>query len=211
MFAMYDDDGLNFRSTIDHLYKVHDLAASQNIKNSIKDNKDHQNFKDKLYDGKINQKAKDIYKQTANLDMRSEIVHVEQVMSHRPYIINSNEKTIKECFDLMQEYGIQQLLIREDDKNHLKGMITKDDILNYLMNNVEKEPNLLKTKTSQILRKNIITTDPISDIRRVAQVMIDFKLNAIPVVDTNDVILGVVSRHDMVNALASIPHLQVWA
>jgi len=25
------------------------------------------------------------------------------------------------------------------------------------------------------------------------------------------VILGVVSRHDMVNALASIPHLQVWA
>ena len=211
MFAMYDDDGLNFRSTIDHLYKVHELAASQNIKNSIKDNKDHQNFKDKLYEGKINQEAKEKYKQTANLDMRTEIFHVEQIMSHKPIIINSNEKTIKECFEIMQDKGIQQLLIREDNENHLKGMISKDDILNYLISSVETQNNVLKTITSQISRKNIITTDPISDIRRVAQVMIDFNLNAIPVVDSNDVILGVVSRHNMVNALASIPHLQVWA
>jgi len=211
MFAMYDDDGLNFRNTIDHLYKVHELAASQNIKNSIKDNKDHQNFKEKLYEGKINQEAKDKYRQTANLDTRTEIVHVEQIMSHTPHIINSNEKTIKECFDIMQEQGIQQLLIREDNENHLKGMITKDDILTYMMNNTEQGDSVLKIKTSQISRKNIITTDPISDIRRVAQVMIDFNLNAIPVVDTNDVILGVVSRRDMVKALASIPHLQVWA
>ena len=58
---------------------------------------------------------------------------------------------------------------------------------------------------------NIITTDPISDIRRVSKVMIDFNLNAIPVVNEEDIILGVVSRHDIVKAVSSIPHLQIWA
>jgi CBS domain-containing protein len=41
--------------------------------------------------------------------------------------------------------------------------------------------------------------------------MIDFNLNAIPVVDKDDTILGVVTRHDMVKAVSSIPDLQVWA
>jgi len=70
---------------------------------------------------------------------------------------------------------------------------------------------LLMANNEDIAKKKIITTDPKSDIRRVAKVMIDFNLNAIPVVDKTDIILGVVTRHDMVKAVASIPHLQVWA
>ncbi|MCD4756809.1 MAG: CBS domain-containing protein, partial [Arcobacteraceae bacterium] len=129
MFSMYDDDGLNFRSTIDNLYTVHEVAASKRIKNDTNDDRNNTNNKfDTFYKGKINQEAKNKYKQIANLDTKIEIFHVEQVMSHTAIIINDN-KTIGECFEMMQENEVQQLLIQADNFNHLKGMVTKHDIL----------------------------------------------------------------------------------
>jgi len=208
MFAMYDDDGLNFRSTIDHLYNVHEITASHRIHNDIKENK--QNFKDSLYKGKIDQEAKNKYKQMANLDTRTEIFHVEQVMSNKTMIVNDSQ-TIQECYDIMQESKVQQLLVRSDNKNHLKGMITQLEILNFMMSDLNSATILTQKHIYDISTKNIITTDPISDIRRVSKVMIDFNLNAIPVVNEEEIILGVVSRHDIVKAVSSIPHLQIWA
>ena len=35
MFAMYDDDGLNFRNSIDHLYNIHEITPSQKLKNKV--------------------------------------------------------------------------------------------------------------------------------------------------------------------------------
>ena len=208
MFAMYDDDGLNFRSTIDHLYNVHALSASHRIHNNTNESK--QNFKDSLYKGKIDQVAKNKYKQVANLDTRTEIFHVEQIMSNTTIIVNDSQ-TIQECYDIMQENKVQQLLIRSDNQNHLKGMITQLEILHFMMSNLDSINTVSGQNIYDISTKNIITTDPISDIRRVSKVMIDFNINAIPVVNEDDVILGVVSRHDIIKAVSSIPHLQIWA
>jgi CBS domain-containing protein len=41
--------------------------------------------------------------------------------------------------------------------------------------------------------------------------MIDFNLNAMPVVNSLDILVGIVSRNDIVKAVASLPHLQLWA
>lgn len=207
MFAMYDDDGLNFRNTIDHLYDVHEISPTRAIKNEQK-NGNNKKF-NSLYKGAINEEAKNKYKQIANLDTKVEIFHVEQIMSHKPIIIN-DDITIRECYEIMVKNSIRQLLIRSDSSNLLKGMITKNMILHYLMRNIGVE-NADENLVSEIYEKNILTTDPITDIRRAAKVMIDFNRNAIPVVNSQHQILGVVTRHDIINAVSTIPHLQIWA
>ena len=209
MFAMYDDDGLNFRSTIDNLYNLHEITASNPIKNN-KNKENKQSFEDKLYQGKITQEAKDKYKQITNLDTKVEIFHVEDVMSHIVTTV-TDSKTIIECYDLMQERNLQQLPVIADSELHLKGMITKQDILKYLVDDIVYADKNINRHISDITTKKIITTDPISDIRRVAKVMIDFNLNAIPVVNGDDILVGMVSRHDIVKAVSNIPHMQIWA
>jgi len=209
MFAMYDDDGLNFRSTIDNLYNLHKITSSNTVKNNA-NNQNKQNFHDTLYKGKITEEAKNKYMQITNMDIQHDIFHVNQLMNTHVITIEDTT-TIKECYDLMQEYSIQQLPIIADNKLHLKGIVTIHDIIRYIFNDIQYAEHNANNKICDISTKKVITTDPISDIRRVAKVMIDFKINAIPVVNSDDVILGVVSRYDMINALASIPHLQVWA
>jgi len=211
MFAMYDDDGLNFRNNIDHLYNIHEVSPSQKLKNKVKDeDKNQQNFEETLYKGKITKEATDAYKQMTNLDTREDIYHVEQIMSQKVITVN-DDKTILECYELMKEHTIQQLPIIADNQLHLKGIITRHDILKYLINDLEYAEENFNKKIDNISSKKIITTDPISDIRRVSQVMIDFNLNAIPVVNTDDILVGIVTRNDIIKAVASLPHLQLWA
>ena len=130
MFAMYDDDGLNFRNSIDHLYNVHEISPSQKLKNKVRDEDQKQNFQESLYKGKITKEATDAYKQMNNLDTRVDIYHVEQIMSHQVITV-SDDKTIRECYELMKEHTIQQLPIIDDNQLHLKGIITRHDILKY--------------------------------------------------------------------------------
>ena len=210
MFAMYDDDGLNFRSGIDKLYNLHEITPSKRLKNKVKDEDNKQSFQESLYEGKITKEATDAYKQMNNLDTRVDIYHVEQIMSSRVITVN-DDKTILECYNLMEENNIQQLPITAENQLHLKGILTKHDILKYFINDLEyAEENSIKT-IDNIASKKIITTDPISDIRRVCEVMIDFNLNAIPVVNSDDILVGIVSRNDIIKAVSSLPHLQLWA
>ena len=210
MFAMYDDDGLNFRNSIDHLYNVHEISPSQKLKNKVHDEDQKQNFQESLYKGKITKEATDAYKQMNNLDTRVDIYHVEQIMSHQVITV-SDDKTIGECYEIMKEHTIQQLPIIDDNQLHLKGIITRHDILKYLVQDLEYAEENFEKPIDNISTKKIITTDPISDIRRVSQVMLDFNLNAIPVVNAEDVLVGIVSRNDIIKAVASLPHLQLWA
>ncbi|MGB5866629.1 MAG: CBS domain-containing protein [Arcobacteraceae bacterium] len=213
MFSMYDDDGLNFRNNIDHLYNVHEISPSQKIKNKVKDEdrqKEKQNFEENLYKGKITKEATNAYKAMTNLDTRVDIYHVEQIMNHNVITVDDS-KTIMECYDLMKEHQIQQIPIIAENNLHLKGIITRHDILKFILSDLELSKDKVHTQIKDISTKKIITTDPISDIRRVAQVMLDLNINAIPVVTAEDILVGIVSRNDIIKAVASLPHLQLWA
>ena len=73
-------------------------------------------------------------------------------------------------------------------------------------------PQFLSTKKISTLNFNeIITTDPLSDIRRVAQVMIKYKINTFPVVEDDGVLVGIVSKTDIIKAVSHLPHLQLWS
>ena len=57
----------------------------------------------------------------------------------------------------------------------------------------------------------MITAEPTTDIRKVAKVMIDFKLGAIPIVDEDGILRGIVSKTDIIKAVSHIPRLQLWS
>jgi CBS domain-containing protein len=213
MFAMYDDDGLNFRSTIDKLYTIRETSPSLSVKNNRDRDESGRNFHDALYnskEGNITKEATDAYKQVTNIDHGTEIYHVNQIMTS-PVLTAKSFFTVSECYNIMVENKIQQLPVMADDDVHIKGIISLQDILKMIMEEKEFVQMTLDKKLEDIELRSVITTDPISDIRRVSKVMIDFKFNSIPVVNTNDVLVGIVTRNNILKAVSSLPHLQIWA
>ena len=61
------------------------------------------------------------------------------------------------------------------------------------------------------MSQEVITADPVSDIRRIAQVMQEYHLDGVPIVDEQDALIGIVSRNDILRAVINDPPLTMWS
>ena len=208
MFAIYNNGNIGFRSTVDNLYQLKKTDAPDNV--SLKPDDDDL-FQEYLNSKKQKdeQKAINVYKKVANIDTSEQIFHVKDIMTLEPKYID-NTLTIKEAYDKLKDIKVNQIPVLGFGKK-IMGMINKKMILNLIMDDISNITNILNRKIEDLYLDEVITTDPVTDIRRVAKVMIDFRLDAIPVVNEEDILVGIVSKTDIIKAVSYIPKLQLWS
>lgn len=210
MFAVYNNGSVSMRSTADNLYDLKQIDAPSNIQLKPDDDTLFQDYMDsKKNNNSSDQNALDIYKKMANIDTKELVYHVRDIMTRDCTTINSKQ-TVKEAYDILKELNISQIPVVVFGKK-IQGLIDNKTILNLLLENIDNNEEILNRKIEDIFLPELITADPISDIRRVSKVMIDFKLHAIPIVDEEDIVIGIVSKTDIIKAVSNIPHLQLWS
>ncbi|QKF82290.1 HPP family protein [Halarcobacter ebronensis] len=213
MFAIYNNNGLSFRSTVDNLYTLSTVDSIARIRNNVEEGlpKNHTSTKNKnrLYNESSIDEATEVYKSIANIDTKVEIYHIKDLMTNDVLTLTTNN-TLQEAYDLMVENDIRQIPIIDDTRNIVIAMLNERDILNYILGDLEFANSTLRKTLGTFDLKEVITADPITDIRRVAKVMVDFSLTAIPIVDQNDKLLGIVSRANILKAVSNTPPLQIW-
>jgi CBS domain-containing protein len=210
MFAIYNNGRVGFRSTSDNLYNLKNVEEIHET--HLKPEEGFVEYFTKYNANKkedTKENAISAYKKMANIDTSEEIFHVKDIMTKDCIYIDS-KSTIKEAYDVLKEFKIGQMPVVTFGKKIL-GMIDKKMILNLLMDDLENPQNVLNRKLEDLHLPQLITSDPITDIRRVAKVMIDFKLHAVPIVEKNDILIGIVSKTDIIKAVSHIPHFQLWS
>lgn len=212
MFAIYNKGNVGFRSTADNLYNLKNVDKVSEIdlkpqEGFIQDFTDAQ--KEQRQNSNIDQSAINKYKKMANIDTSEPVYHVQDIMTKDCVIVDTNS-TIEEAYEILKENKVSQLPVISFEKK-IMGLINKKTILNLIIEDIEDSENIIHKKIDDIYLPELITVDPVSDIRRVAKVMIDFKLNAIPVVNEEDILLGIVSKTDIIKAISSLPRLQLWS
>lgn len=212
MFAVYNNGSVGFRSTVDNLYSLKSLDAPNGVRLKPDDDtlfQDYTNYKKRdNHKDDSKEKALNTYKKIANLDTTEKVYHVSEIMT-TDCISLTNDVTLENAYYSLKENMLSQIPIITDDKKIL-GMINKKTILNLVVEDIDNAKEIMDRKISDIYLPELITTDPITDIRRVAKVMLDFKLDAIPVVDENHFLLGIVSKTDIIKAVATIPKFELW-
>lgn len=211
MFAIYRNGNVGFRNTIDNLYKVKKTDSPDNIEMKPDDDTLFQEFltSKKETDTPSNEEAITAYKKVSNIDTSTQIFHVKDIMT-RNCICIRKEKTVMDAYNSLKEHQISQLPIIDLEQKVI-SLIDKKFILNLIIEDIENTELILNKKLEDLYLNEIITSDPISDIRRVSKVMLDFKLSAIPIVTQEDILVGIVSKSDILEAVANIPKLQLWS
>ena len=210
MFAVYNNGSVGFRSTADNLYNLKNVDEVADVRLKPDEGFIQEMSKRNPNQGeKFSSEALNSYKKMANIDTLEPVYHVKDIMTKEVFYID-NKSSIKEAYDLLHEKKIAQIPVISFGKK-IVGMISKKIILNLIMADIENIQNVLDRKIEDISLPEIITAEPISDIRRVAKVMIDFKLDAIPIVDEESILLGIVSKTDILKAVSFLPKLQLWS
>ncbi len=118
-----------------------------------------------------------------------------------PAITIDINATLPEACDLLRQHRIRRLPVMMDDK--LVGIVTRGDLrgaqpseatslsiweLNYL---------LAKLKVQEIMTPDPITIRDDATIRDAAQLMIDYKVSGLPVVDEDNNLVGMITESDI--------------
>lgn len=204
MFAIYNIQGRSFRSTLEQLHKVHRPHANQASDIHTNTAQD-ETVVIQGNDTEMRANAKNIaaYREMVHANERTVIVHAYQIMTQPVKTLLSNtsiQKALEE-FDLL---GYQQMPIL-NLQHQLVGILTYQQIYK-MAHSRERHADTIE----KIMSPEVITVDPISDIRRVARVLYEYQLSALPVVNEQDHLVGIISKTDMLKALIKDPPLSLW-
>ena len=210
MFAIYNNGRVGFRSTSDNLYNLKNIEEIQESR--LKPDEGFVEYFSK-YNAKkkieTSENAINAYKKMANIDTSEIVYQVKDIMT-KDCIYIDEKSTIQDAYNVLREFKVGLMPVVSFGKK-IVGTIDKKIILNLLMDDLENTKNVLERKIEDIYLPQTITSDPLTDIRRVAKVMIDFKLHAIPIVDEHDILIGIVSKTDIIKAVSHIPQFQLWS
>lgn len=124
-----------------------------------------------------------------------------QIMSH-PVQTIAREATFKNVWMRMRELHISHLMVVDNNK-HPVGIISKDDVIEY-----GKESPV---SIANFYTRKLIAASPETDVSVISATFIEFDINAMPVFDHKDQLLGIVCRSDLLRLLISGSHIESWA
>ena len=144
---------------------------------------------------------------------RHPLTQVSELMS--PQIISLKDTaTVWQAWQVLSEKRVGQAPV-VDANDHLVGLLTRADLLSP-----ERLPSpdshalawraLMMQNVTDIMVTPVPSVAPDSDIRRVAQVLLDSGLPGLPVVDEQGLVAGFISRSDILRAVVTDPPLDLW-
>jgi len=207
MFAIYNNGTVGFRSTTDNLYELKSVDEVESAKFEPKDGL-IQDFSKELSKNQKNEFLNS-YKKIASLDNLEPVYKIKDIMTSDVLYATTNF-TIEELYHFIKEKDVSQIPITAFGKKII-GIINKKIILTLLMNNLEEIEIVLKRKIEDVYLPEVLTADPEADVRYVVKIMLDLRIDAIPIVDENDILVGIVSKTDILKAVANLPKLQLWS
>ena len=124
-----------------------------------------------------------------------------QIMTHPVHTI-SREATFKTVWSRMQELHISHLMVT-DAQEHPVGIISRTDIIEHGKDS--------PVSIANFFTKQLIAALPDTDVAVISATFIEYEINAIPVFNENEQLLGIVCRSDLLRLLISGAHIEGWA
>jgi IMP dehydrogenase len=118
------------------------------------------------------------------------VKRAENGMISNPVSIKTGKK-VGDALALMAEYKIGGIPV-VDGENHLIGIVTNRDL--RFQRNLELLVDDVMTK------ENLITTDQSTDLEAATEILQQYKIEKLPVIDTNNKLIGLITYKDITKA-----------
>jgi CBS domain-containing protein len=214
MFAIYDIQGRRFRDTLERLYKVREAQPGHGpLWTREHAQPPYPPGAGATHRGgaesPVSRAAQQAYREMLQRHEREPIHHAYQLMSH-PVVTIRADLGVAAAKDRFRKQRFHQFPVL-NAQLRIVGMLSERDLLRFLLLQDDPAHTVRGQDVAHAMSRAVITADPISDVRRIARVMLEFHLGAMPIVDEADALVGLVSRSDILHAVVSDPPLNLWS
>jgi CBS-domain-containing membrane protein len=134
--------------------------------------------------------------------------HAYQVMS-RSVLTLSGEDTVETAWRRFAARGVRQAPVWEPAQG-IVGLVSERELLTVIDLMGKTPTGGLERLVREVMVSPVICADPVTDIRRIARVLLETGLTALPVVDEAGNLAGIISRGDILRAVMADPPLSLW-
>lgn len=204
MFAIYTPRGRSFFGPLEQLRGVDKTDAVQPVRSSTEK-------EDQQVHYSVSQQAAQQYVQQLEQEgEREPVYHAYQIMSKQVQSLRSNDSLI-EASRLFEQFRFQLFPI-VDEQNKLCGSLSRQAFYHAMIYSDLKQALSHKTIGSHFLnaQTQVYGADPVTDVRRIATLLVEKNLDALPIIEESGLIVGLVSRTDILRAAIADPPLSLW-
>ncbi|MCS7123754.1 MAG: CBS domain-containing protein [Candidatus Aenigmarchaeota archaeon] len=125
---------------------------------------------------------------------------VEDLTSKNIFSIDV-DSNLTDALKLMEKKRVSRVLVRDGKK--FIGILTMRDVCKRLCDYFERKLPSTKIKISSCYSKNLITINGNEDVKKAAELMLENKISSLIVVDSNNNIIGIITKTDLIKALSN--------
>ncbi|OYY95575.1 MAG: CBS domain-containing protein [Hydrogenophilales bacterium 28-61-23] len=214
MFYVHGVSGQTFRGSLEKLIAVPGLSAVRRTRAINREGEEPEPElrlirRDNNEVGQYQQAAQAYREMLRVPTERDPILHAYQLMS-RDVMTLRPDTGVDEAWRQLAARGLSQAPVL--DKTHqLVGLVTAQNLLTVINLEDGKVRDILAHSVADVMTTPVVSADPITDIRRVARVLLDYHLPGLPVVSEQTELVGIITRSDILRALVNDPPLSLWA
>jgi CBS domain-containing protein len=151
-----------------------------------------------------------IYKEASKIEYeKSPVFHASDIMSSPVFTI-SEDIYVNDAWIKFTEKKVHHMPVLSGD-GKLIGIVSDRDLLKKLIISDGRIETAGDALVRDIMSTDVIATTPLTDIRRIAKAMLDHHIGAMPIVNAEGTIVGIISRSDILYAIIHNPELNLWA
>jgi IMP dehydrogenase len=118
------------------------------------------------------------------------VKRAENGMIYDPITITQDKK-VADALEIMAQYKIGGIPV-VDKQGYLLGIVTNRDL--------RFEKNMARPISQVMTKENLVTTTESTDLEKAAEILQDYKIEKLPVVDKNNKLIGLVTYKDITKA-----------
>lgn len=208
MFMVYGPTGRVFTGSLEELIRVNATSRSQGVRRLIHKS-DDKDAVEVVLTHKPHEEAVRAYQKMVQPDVeRGPLYHAYQIMT-RDVLTLLDEDNVAHAWRVLRDHQIHQAPVLNRDKT-LVGVVSERDLLTAINIEDDRVLDVRNHSVRDVMTSPVIAAEPITDIRRIAQAMVEQGIGGVPVVNEKQDLVGFISRTDVLKTVTTEPPLSLW-
>lgn len=209
MFSIYGLSGPVFSGTLEEMNRVSALVRARAVRAIARDGDELGSVATAGATARLREDVVNAYRSMLPQELeRGPLYHASQIMQTRVVSVNADDSAAH-AWRILRDQAIHQTPVLDVD-NRLVGIVSERDLLTALNIEDGRIVESLDRLVRDVMTSPVVAAAPVTDIRRIAAVMIDKGVDGVPITDETGRLLGFVSRGDILRAVVTDPPLSLW-
>lgn len=206
MFTVYGVTGVTFSGTLEEMNRI---QALEKIRSTQRIAREDGFMGVQIENTPAEQAAVNAYRRMLPPDLeRGPLYHAGHIMQ-RAVITLSADDSLAYAWQILRTNRIHQAPVMNDG-SRLVGIVSERDLLTGINIDAGRVIESLSRQVRDVMTTPVIATDVVTDIRRIAAVMLTHGVAGVPIIDQNSNLVGFISRSDILQAVVTDPPISLW-